>query len=365
MESPPRLSVITVSWNGREMLRAHLACMDTCRRAMGSALEMILVDNASSDGTPEMGAREFPWVVLIANRENLGFAEGCRQGLERARGRYLLLLNPDCEAGPEALEAMMNFLAAHPMAGAAGCRLLHADGAPQRSAYSDPTAWNYWATHSLLSPAIQGLWKWKRRIMQCLGRDPGAPIAGARNSNDNNPGARGASPAASECDWLMGACIMVPREILEKAGNLDPAYFMYSEDADWCRRIRAAGYKVYYLPGAAILHRQKQSSASAREFTYVRLYRSLLMYSQRFMSAQEQKAMRRSVLTDMAIRRALLPILIRLRPGESASRNQIRLRATLRAAEIWRRQDPAFDLDSPPTAPREHPAPPADQGITQ
>ncbi len=332
----PRLSVITVTWNGLEMVRRHLEALDRCRTELRDPLEVIVVDNASSDGTPEMIEREFPWVALIRNSENLGFAKGCGQGLERARAEFLLLLNPDCEAEPGALIAMSDFRHRFPGTGAVGCRLVYADGSIQRSAYGEHTPWRYVVYTSAVSPLLDRL----RRMGERLS---GALMPGGESRWSRRPPRR--------CDWLMGACLMTTREVYEGVGPPDPAFFMYSEDAEWCRRIRATGKQIYYLPAPAVLHRQKQSSARTREFTYVRLYRSFLMDCLRHKGENELRAMRRVVLADMALRRCIFAVLSIL-PGERGKANRERLRATRRAAAIWRRMDPAFDPDRPPESPR-------------
>jgi hypothetical protein len=330
----PALSVVIVAWNGRELLGRCLDALDGCYRELPDPLEVIVVDNASTDGTPDMIAANYPGVRLICNPANLGFAEGCRQGLEHARGKYLLLLNPDCEASPRALLAMMDFLRRFPEVGAVGCRLHHADGTTQRSAYRDPGPAGHLVTHSALSPLLHGVSRIARQWKLLLGVDV--------------EGGESARPPR-RCDWLMGACIMVPRAVYEKAGSLDPAYFMYSEDADWCRRIRAAGYAIYYLPGVAMLHRQKQSSSRTREFTYVRLYRSLLMYAQRYCPPGRLRMFRRIVLADMTLRLALFPLLALLWPSEAAMRGE-QQRASRKARMIWKKMDPDWDADLPPGA---------------
>ncbi len=327
------LSIVTVTWNGRELVRRYLESINRCRRRLDTPLELILVDNASADGIPEMVEREFPWVSLLRNSENLGFAMGSRQGLDRARGDYLLLLNPDCEANPEALGAMVEFLRRHPSVGAVGCRLLYPDGTPQRSAYRDTTPLRYLLYHSLLSPALTATRQVVRRIAQTLR----VPFL--------SRGKRSPYP----CDWLMGACILVPRRVLHEVGSLDPSYFMYSEDADWCRRIRSAGYSIYHLPGPSMIHFQKQSSARTREFTYVRLYRSILMLSLRYMDPEQLLHLRRLVLIDMALRRWIFPLLGLLLPSTAQAQRE-RLRATRKVAQIWRRLDPDWAPDPPPKA---------------
>lgn len=133
MSARPLLTVVTVFWNGAEDAVRFFAAIHEASERLPFRVETIAVDNASSDGTADLIAQRFPWVRLIRNAENVGFAPACNQGLEVARGRLLLLLNPDCEADAEALAGMCRYLLAHPRAGAAGCALLHGDGLPQNS----------------------------------------------------------------------------------------------------------------------------------------------------------------------------------------------------------------------------------------
>lgn len=276
----PVLSVITVFWNGREDARRFYRALEEARARLPFEVEAIAVDNASHDGTAEVIAREFPSVQLVRNRQNFGFAEGCNQGLERARGTHLLLLNPDCEPNGEALAGMVRLLVRHPSIGAVGCALLHGDGLPQHSAHWEPGVFTYWGTHSLVSPLTLMVQKsWHR-------------MAGGRSR-------------PRETAWLMGACLMVPRSVYSEVGGLDPEYFMYSEDADWCRRIRDAGFAVVHAPRWAIVHHHGTSARRRPEFTFLRLYRSLLLYTRKHQPGLQGWLTRAAVMGDMALR---LPI---------------------------------------------------------
>lgn len=277
MARRPVLSIVTVFWNGLEDVDGFFGSIAEAKRRLPFPVETIAIDNASTDGTPEAIESRHDWVRLVRNGENLGFAPACNQGIDIARGDYVLLLNPDCEAGAEALAGMVRFLRRHPQAGAVGCALLHADGLPQHSWHHEPSWWSYWGTHSMFSPAVVRLGK----LIYPLG------------SRDSRP---------FRVDWLMGACLMVPRRVIEEIGGLDPDYFMYSEDADWCRRIWEAGFEVVHLPRLSVIHHQGTSARRRPEFTFRRLYRSLLMYARKHLTGFAGTALRGAVLADLALR---------------------------------------------------------------
>ncbi len=236
--SQPDLSIIVLSWNVRELLRACLnALTDDGRRVTAGAPassfvlrpssltgELIIVDNASADGSPEMVAAEFPEARLIRNAENLGFARANNIGIAASTGRYVLLLNSDTVVPPGALETLVAFMDAQPQAAACSPRLLQPDGAPQPYAFGcDPTP-GY-----LLC----------RGLARALFRRPLHDWAVAE---------------PIQADWVSGACLLVRRAAIEQVGGLDEAMFMYFEDNDWCRRMRLAGWQVWYAPTAAITH---------------------------------------------------------------------------------------------------------------
>ncbi len=236
----PDVSVVIVNWNTKDLLRQ-------CLKSVGAGLdaehqaEVWVVDNASQDGSAQMVQAEFPDVHLIANADNVGFARANNQALAQAVGRHLLLLNSDCKVLGGAISALVGFLDAHPQAGMAGCRLLNADGTTQRS------AWRTFPT--LSSVVVGGLWLDK------------LPLVKGRLAREQRElaQAQGPTPVAH----LLGACLMVRREALGAAGVLDPAYFMYLEETDWCRRIAAHGYGVWYVPARSIIHYGQQSAALA------------------------------------------------------------------------------------------------------
>jgi len=250
------LSVVIVNWNVRELLRRCLHSVLASGRLGGLAMEVIVVDNASSDGSVEMVRAEFPPVRLIANEENLGFTRANNQGITASRGRYVLLLNPDTEVLGDALGAMVDYIDAHPDVGALGPMLLNPDGSVQSSRRRFPTL----ATALLESTVFQ--WELSRdnRILR-------------RYYVLDRP-----DDEVQEVDWVTGACILMRREAIEEVGPLDEGFFMYSEELDWCRRAKERGWKVIYLPTARVIHYGGKSSEQVVPFRHIQFQRSKVRY---------------------------------------------------------------------------------------
>ena len=224
-----KLSIVVVSWNVAPLLAGCLRSIPA--GADGVAYEVVVVDNASGDGSADRVAQEFPAVRLIRNTENTGFARANNQGISASQGEYVLLLNSDTVVRPGALRGLVDFLDAHPRAGAVGPRLLQAGGTPQPYAFGgDPTP------AYLLRRGLNRLLL--RRPLHDWGTERIQAVA-----------------------WVSAACIMVRRAVIEQAGRLDEHFFMYFEDSEWCLRIRKAGWQVFYDPEVAIEHLGGQSAA--------------------------------------------------------------------------------------------------------
>jgi len=224
------LSVIIVNWNAAAYLPAALDALFAARA--GLDMEVLLVDNASSDGSLDLVRERYPQVTIIANTVNRGFAAGNNQGIRQARGRYILLLNPDTELPPDALTRFVDFLETHPQVGAAGPRLQGPTGKIQGGAAGhDPsftTIFNFATFLYRLSPRrFRGLWL-------------------ARSLYE------GQTPI--QVDWVSGASMMLRHQALSDAGLMNERYFMYSEDVELCRRIRAAGWQIVCLPDIRVTH---------------------------------------------------------------------------------------------------------------
>lgn len=271
MGMEPTLSVVIVSYNSRSFLRQSLPPLFRLEPELPT--EIIVVDNASTDGTAQNLAREYgERITLIANNINCGFGRACNQGMERAKGKYFLLLNPDTIPSPGAVKSLVAVLDLHPKIGVVGCKLVYEDGRTQLSVYRDLTVVRYWTHHSLLSPLFE----------QTLARGQGETLRHAQ--------------------WLTGACLLARREACEQVGYFDERYFMYFEDADWCRRFRKAGWHVAYEPRVQFTHLQKQSSGKAKFRTLTEFYKSLRRFARQHLSVPARFGLRLSVTLDFVLR---------------------------------------------------------------
>lgn len=245
------ISVIVVNWNTRDLLAQ---CLRSVYATAGDlALEVLVVDNASSDGSVAMVRQDFSQVRLICNEENVGFARANNQALAACRGRYALLFNSDAIALPGSLAALVALTDAHPDAGIVGAKLVNADGSFQAS-YTD-----FPSLHSELL------------ILTGLGR----LLFGSWYPSHSPAQSRSPRPV----DYVEGACLLVRREAWEQVGGMDEDYFMYAEEVDWCYRMRQAGWQIYYAPapithlgGGSSRHRPTQREADLYR-SRVRLFR--------------------------------------------------------------------------------------------
>lgn len=231
------LSVIIVSWNVQKLLRACLTSVFRSLENLPLQAEIIVVDNDSSDGSDEMVAREFPSVRLLDNDANVGFTKANNQGLAIADGRYLLLLNPDAELASGALRSLHDYAEAHPSVGIIGPKLLFPDGTVQSSRRRFPSL----STGLLESTVLQ----------RFLPSHPTLRRYYVLDASDED---------TQEVDWVVGACMLVRREAIERVGSFDERFFMYSEELDLCYRTKADGWKVVYLPTARVVHHEAKSS---------------------------------------------------------------------------------------------------------
>ncbi len=250
------LSIITVSWNVRDLLRECLKSVEQGRRGLN--LEMIVVDAGSNDGSPEMVRQEFPWVKLIVSAENLGFPRGNNIGINIARGRNILLLNPDTAVLEDALSKMVSYLDQQISIGGLGAQLLNPDLSIQSSRRRFPTFW---------TAIFESTW---------LQKFAPASIARSYYAQDLP------NDETSDVDWVTGACLMVPRRVIDHVGMLDEAYFMYSEELDWCRRITEAGWRIVYFPQAKIIHHIGKSSEQAVTARHINFQRAKLRYFRKY-----------------------------------------------------------------------------------
>ena len=246
MSAPVELSVVIVTWNSAAYIRP---CLEALPGGTRRPFECLVVDNASADGTAEIVRREYPWATPLEAGGNIGFAAANNLALRRARGWALLLLNPDTEVQPGALDALVDLLDRRPRAGAVGPLLLNADGGVQFSTYRLPSA----ATLA---------WEYFLRDL----RRPDDQRAGSY--------ARAEYGREREVEGLLGACFLVRRAAMEQVGLLDERYRMYCEEVDWGIRLRRAGWQLWFTPAARVLHHGGRSAALAPARTFLELQRS-------------------------------------------------------------------------------------------
>ena len=232
-DRPIDVSVCIVSWNTRDLLRR---CLESLfKHTYGAKFEVIVVDNASCDASPEMVDLDFPQVRLVVKQENAGFAAGCNEGMKIARGRYFLLLNSDAWIEDDVLAALVTFMDAHPDVGVGGCTLRYPDGRLQASCGYFPnlvsTLWNGLSPHALFG-----------RIKNRDEHFPSPFLAYKRHVHQ------------TDVDWVVGACMMARRETVDKAGMMDDSIFMFGEEWEWCMRIKSAGCRIVYTPTAHVVH---------------------------------------------------------------------------------------------------------------
>jgi GT2 family glycosyltransferase len=286
MPEAPDLTVAIVSYNARDLL-------DACIRHVVATVrehtyEVIVADNASSDGSIELLRRAWPWVTVLQMSTNLGFAQANNRVLARARGRYVLLLNSDTEVLPGALDALLMFLEGHPHAGVAAPRLLNDDLSDQGTARAFPTP----------AAAVFGRKSWLTRA-----------FPRNRWSTRYLTGRNQAGQTPFRVDWVSGACLMVRSEAIGRVGPLDEGFFMYWEDADWCRRIGAAGYDVMCVPCARVLHHEGGSSRGQPPHLVWTFHRSVYRYYAKHDAPQPWNPLRVVAAAGLTGRAALIVVM--------------------------------------------------------
>ncbi len=248
-ESVCDLTIAIVSLNTKDLLAA---CLRSVFASDGISFEVFVVDNGSRDGSADMVARDFPAVRLVRNADNRGFAAANNIVIRQARGRHVLLLNPDTETPPDALRTLVAFLDANPDVGVCGPRLAFPDGRFQSCGYRFPT---------LLSEIRQSK-NVDKVVRNLVGTEP----------------SRDVPDAPFDAEWVDGACFMIRRDVIEHVGDLDEQYFLYAEELDWCFRVRKAGWNIFAVPGVTVVHHQGQSSAQMSDFSLALLVETRLRF---------------------------------------------------------------------------------------
>lgn len=301
-EGPPGgVSVIIVSWNTRELL---LDCLRHLPAALGPTrrgAEVIVVDNASTDGTPDAVRAAFPDIEMRVLDQNTGFGTATNAGIRAASGATICLLNPDTVPRPGSLGALADYLGRHDTVGAVGPRLLNSDGTEQSVGYKFPS----------LIQVFLDLFPFGGRFARTAlnGRYPRAP-----------------RDRPFQVDFLLGACLVARREVFETTGLFDPGYFMYAEEVDWARRARAWGWDMHCLPSAEVVHYGGQSTVQQPARMFLELHRARARYFRRYES-RRFVALARLVTRAGMVKEALVAWRLYRRGALSQTRYRERVRA--------------------------------------
>ena len=248
------LSVVVVTYFSRPHVAACLRSLDRARG--GLAMEVVVVDNASADGTVDEVHAVAPWARVVGTGDNLGYAKAVNRGIRETTGEFVLVLNPDCVVAEGAPGTLHRWMLGHPRCGIAGPRIRNPDGSVEFSARSFPGPFTFlFNRYSLLTR----LW-------------PGNPESRRYLLSDWDH----ASPRS--VDWLSGAALFVRRAAVAEAGGMDEAYFMFNEDVDWCHAMKDAGWSVDYVPEAEVVHAIGASAGRVSERVILERHRGMIHY---------------------------------------------------------------------------------------
>lgn len=293
-------SIIIVNYNTRQLT---LDCLESVYASITSYnYEIIVVDNASHDGSVEAIREAYPEVRLIANNDNTGFAVANNQGMKVAKGRYILLLNSDTVVHPDTLGIMIGFMDRHPGMGASGCKVILPDGSLDKACkrgFPTPSASFYYAFG--ISRLFPDRPKFNQYQLGHLSPDDEYPV-----------------------DCLVGAFMLVRREAIEQVGGLDETFFMYGEDIDWCYRIKEAGWGIFYYPRTYIVH-YKGGSARRKplKITY-EFHRAMWVFHRKHYAKKYKPFTNAAVWMGISLKFTLSLLRSKLsppvRPGQTATR---------------------------------------------
>jgi N-acetylglucosaminyl-diphospho-decaprenol L-rhamnosyltransferase len=272
------VSIVIVSFNGRGYLERCLGAV------VGGPHEVVVVDNASTDGSPDLVRERFPSVRLLELPENRGFGAGSNAGMEAASGRWLLLLNSDAWPVGDAIERLAAFAESRPQLAVAGPRVVGLDGRPQASVRGFPTLWRLATEYYFL-----------RKL---------APRSRALNAFY---GAGFDYRSPREADWLMGSVLLLRREAVEEADGFDERFFMFSEEVDLCYRLRRAGWTVEFTPAAEFVHVGGGSTRPVWGRMFLEQLRGHLRFLAKHDGPAQAERARRLLLASLRLRAFVFP----------------------------------------------------------
>ena len=293
-------TVAVVTYNSAQDVER---CLAAIYAQLPAGAEVVVVDNNSADGTAELVRERFPQAHLIANPRNTGFGSANNQAIRASNGEYVVLVNPDCELAPGALDGLVRFMARHPRAAVAGGRLRYADGSFQHSAFRFPS----------LAQVLLDFFplNWRLAESRWNGRYP-----------------RAWDERAFRIDFPLGALMCVRRAAIDQVGLFDERFFMYVEEVDWCYRFQRAGWEIWHCPDALAVHHGGRSTRQQAAAMFVELHRSRLRFYRKHYSRSFRLAAR-ALLTAGALGRAATEWLVDVRTGGAFPERRARARACL------------------------------------
>lgn len=306
------VSAVIVSFNTRPLTTRCLRTLLPEITPFSS--EVIVVDNGSADGSVAAVREEFPTVRVIESGQNIGFGPANNLALREAQGKYLLLLNSDAFPQPGAIGKLVNYLEEHPDVGVVGPRLLNTDGSMQLSCFRFPTprqAWceNLWVSSMFPEHLVLGNYR------------------------------RWPHDSEREVDWIVGACMLMRREVFEQVGGFDESFFLYAEETDWQRRMRDGGWEIAFTPAAVVTHLGGASGASEKARINRHFFDGLDRYERKHHGMAGLISLRCAMTIGCGLRAVLWAITWLLRPQRRAvasSKARLHSWLVLRQATHWR-----------------------------
>jgi len=307
------LTVCVVTFNTRDLLRRCLKSVETARGDL--ALEIVVADNCSHDGTLEMLEQEFPSVQVIRNADNRGYAAAANQCLNAAKGRYISMLNPDAYVYPDTLLVMVQLMERMPAVGLASCLTLDGDGntcATARHERRVVTA----LLHAFAIPEVVSSWPFVQRY---LGRYLSRYYFQFKHQVEN-----------CEPSYLDGGFVLLRREVLKEVGGMDENLFLEGEDYDWCRRIKHAGWKIYFTTETKVVHEMHSITKSMRDEMFVQWFKSYVYIIRKHQGQPAYQLLRAGMVVGMLTRIAVATLRGIVGDRERAHRAIGRYRMTIK-----------------------------------
>ncbi len=293
------LAVSIVSFRTPDLLRRCLDALAAQREQLD--LQVIVVDNTSEDGSPELVEHEFPWVRLIRNARNVGFGAAHNQALRAADARHFLVLNSDAAPRPGALGTLVGYLDTHPGVAVVGPKLRYPNGTVQPARRRFPTV----ATLFFESTQLQRLWPDNAILRRYYVAD---------RDDDTE----------QEVDWLVGACLCIRASATAEVGLFDERFFLYSEELDWCRRFRQAGWQIVYVPSAEVMHQEGASTGLDLANRDRQFQSSKMHYVAKWHGAGVARALRAYLVLEYGVRG--VEEMVKLALGSRVDERRARLR---------------------------------------